>query len=77
METEIVTLNDGLEYVIVDEISSNGNVYVYLSNVDNPDKFCIRKKIYNNELHLLNLPYWTNLGNKWPWTMQVLTLQPT
>ncbi len=53
MEKEIVTLNDGLEYVIVDEISSNGNVYVYLSNVDNPDKFCIRKKIYNNELHLL------------------------
>lgn len=42
-EIEYVTLEDGLEYVVIDEIESSDTTYVYLSNADDEKDFCIRK----------------------------------
>ena len=53
IEAEVVTLNDGLYYVILDEISAHSNVYVYLSNTEDPRNFCVRKRIQNNVGSLL------------------------
>lgn len=41
METEIITLEDGNTYYIIDEI----NNYVYLSNQNDPEDMAIRKSI--------------------------------
>ena len=42
-EYDVVTLEDGLEYTILDEIDIDDNRYVYLSNEDDGQKFKIRK----------------------------------
>lgn len=42
-EYEIVKLEDGKEYFIIDEITENNNTYVYLTNVEDSQSFCIRK----------------------------------
>lgn len=41
METEIITLEDGITYFLVDEI----NNYVYLANENDPEDLVIRKNI--------------------------------
>ncbi len=38
-----IKLEDGNDYVIMDEIENNGITYVYLSNIDDEKDFCIRK----------------------------------
>lgn len=43
MEMKCITLEDGLQYMVLDEIDFNNNTYVYLSNVEDPEDFCIRK----------------------------------
>lgn len=48
-ECNVVTLEDGIEYTEVDKIEFNNNTYVFLSNLDNPENFCIRKLIKENE----------------------------
>ena len=53
IEAEVVTLNDGLDYVILDEITAHSNVYVYLSNTEDPRNFCVRKKLQNSARSLL------------------------
>ena len=42
-EFEVVTLEDGLEYYILDEIDIDGNKYVYLSTEGKDQKFRVRK----------------------------------
>ena len=53
IEAEVVTLNDGLDYVILDEITAHSNVYVYLSNTEDSRNFCVRKKLQNSAGSLL------------------------
>lgn len=52
----VVTLEDGIEYAIIDEIESNSTKYLYLSNVEDSDDFCIRKlALKDNEQVLIGL----------------------
>lgn len=48
-----VTLEDGIEYIIVDEINSDSVKYVFLSNIDDSDDFCIRKVVLENNEEIL------------------------
>ena len=48
-ECNVVTLEDGIEYTEVDKIEYNNNTYVFLSNLDNPENFCIKRLIKENE----------------------------
>lgn len=43
MNIKCVKLEDGIEYMILDEIDSDVNTYVYLTNIDDEEDFCIRK----------------------------------
>lgn len=43
MDVKCIKLEDGLEYMVMDEIDEGKNTYVYLSNVEDPEDFCIRK----------------------------------
>lgn len=43
MNIKCVKLEDDIEYMILDEIDSDSNTYVYLTNVNDVDDFCIRK----------------------------------
>lgn len=45
IDVEKVTLNDGVTYIIVDEIIDNDKKYVYLVNEKDEKDFCIRKSI--------------------------------
>lgn len=42
-ELDFVTLEDGKQYAIIDEITENNITYVYLSNISDETDFCIRK----------------------------------
>ena len=42
-EMEIVTLENGKEYMILERIKKDKDEYVYLSNKENENDFCIRK----------------------------------
>lgn len=46
---ESVTLENGNEYVIIDEIVHNGNHYVYLTNINNKEDICIRKSVQKDD----------------------------
>jgi len=48
-ECNVVTLEDNIEYTEVDRIEYNNNNYVFLSDLENPENFCIRKLINKNE----------------------------
>lgn len=48
-EITTVVLENGLEYLIIDEIQDNNNNYVYLTNVNDEEDFCIRKYIIEND----------------------------
>lgn len=48
-ELEFVTLENGNEYIILDEIDDNGIKYLYLVNSGNSSDFAIRKE-FGNEL---------------------------
>lgn len=55
-EINIVVLEDGLEYAVIDEIKHNDNKYIYLTNVNDVEDFCIRKIIVeNNEQFIIGL----------------------
>lgn len=47
---DVINLEDGMEYAIIEEIESNGNTYIFLSNINDSEDFCIRKKVVENEL---------------------------
>jgi hypothetical protein len=56
VEMNFVTLEDGLEYAIIDEIEMNFQKYVYLANIKSDDGFLIRKvKDENGENYLTGL----------------------
>lgn len=44
-EYNVVTLEDGNEYIEIDKIDDNNNTYIVLSNSNDPNDFCIRKLI--------------------------------
>lgn len=50
-EIEVVTLDDGKDYMVTAEIVINNIKYVYLTNEEDIADFCIRKinNINNNE----------------------------
>lgn len=55
-EVEVITLEDGNTYMVVDEINVNGVRYVYLSNEEDVASFAVRKiNIINNEEYLVSL----------------------
>lgn len=55
-ECNVVTLEDNIEYTEIDRIENNNNTYVVLSDLENPEKFCIRKLIMeNNEEFIIGL----------------------
>ncbi|MEG0977293.1 MAG: hypothetical protein RSE41_10310 [Clostridia bacterium] len=55
-EVEYITLEDGIDYIILDEIIVNNIKYVYLVNENDDLDFVIRKvKIENNEEYLVGL----------------------
>ena len=52
----VITLEDNIEYTEIDKIEYNNNIYVFLSNLENPEDFCIRKLINkNNEEYIIGL----------------------
>lgn len=48
-EYNVVTLEDGKEYTEIERLEKDNNTYVFLSNLDNPNDFCIRKVIKDND----------------------------
>ncbi len=51
---EYITLEDGIDYFIIDEIEENGNTYLYLTNENDVEDFCIRKMADNNKVVALD-----------------------
>lgn len=45
IECNVVTLEDNIEYTEVGKINYNNNTYVFLSNLEEPENFRIRKLI--------------------------------
>lgn len=55
-EYDIFTLEDNKDYAEIDKINYNNNTYVFLSELNNPENFCIRKiTIENNEEYIVGL----------------------
>lgn len=55
-EYNVITLEDNIEYTEIDRIENNNNTYVVLSDLENPENFCIRKLIKeNNEEYIVGL----------------------
>lgn len=44
-DINVVTLEDGIEYAIIDEIELEDKKYLYLSNINNDSDICIRKVV--------------------------------
>lgn len=41
-------LDDGIEYIVMDDVEINGTVYTLFSQLDNDMNFCFRKITYKN-----------------------------
>lgn len=55
-DVEIITLEDGNDYFVTEEIIINGVKYIYLSKENDVGDFAIRKiNIINNEEYLVSL----------------------
>ena len=48
-ECNVITLEDNIEYTEIGKVEYNNNQYVVLAVLENPEKFCIRKLIKENE----------------------------
>ena len=48
IEYNLVTLDNGVEYTEICRLDNDGMVYILLSNLDNPNDFCI-KRVINND----------------------------
>jgi len=56
MEINTVVLEDNIRYAVIKELEKDGNTYVYLVNMEDPEDFCIRKvKIENEKKYLAGL----------------------
>ena len=53
-ELEYITLENGIDYFVIDEITENNITYLYLTNENDEKKFCIRKMGQDNEVLRLN-----------------------
>jgi len=54
--TNVITLEDGIDYAVIDEIKHNENTYIYLTNINDYEDFCIRKiLVENNEQFIVGL----------------------
>ena len=53
-EIEIITLEDGIDYMVLEEIPSGNVMYVYLANIDDEKQTCIRKVTKENGKEILN-----------------------
>ena len=43
IEAKSVKLEDGIEYMVIDEIVNANTTYYYLANIDDEEDFCVRK----------------------------------
>ena len=43
-----IVLDDGIEYMIIDTVELDGNVYTLFSELNNDMNFCFRKITYKN-----------------------------
>ena len=55
----VIKLGDDIEYTEIDRVNYNHNTYVILSDLDNPNDFCVKKLINEN-----NYEYIIELNNK-------------
>ena len=55
----VIKLGDNIEYTEIDRVTYNHNTYVILSDLDNPNDFCVKKLINEN-----NYEYIIELNNK-------------
>ena len=55
----VIKLGDNIEYTEIDRVNYNHNTYVILSDLDNPNDFCVKKLINEN-----NYEYRIELNNK-------------
>ncbi len=55
----VIKLGDNIEYSEIDRVNYNHNTYVILSDLDNPNDFCVKKLINEN-----NYEYIIELNNK-------------
>ena len=55
----VIKLGDNIEYTEIDRVNYNHNTYVILSDLDNPNDFCVKKLINEN-----NYEYIIELNNK-------------
>ena len=44
-DINVITLEDGIEYAIIDEIKHGDKKYIFLANINDYQDFCIRKVI--------------------------------
>lgn len=54
MDIKYVTLEDGLDYIIVEDIKEQNYEYLFLVKEDDEKKFLIRKVIVENNKELLS-----------------------
>lgn len=55
-EYNVITLENNIEYTEIDKIEYNNNTYIFLSDLENPENFCIRKLITeNNEEYIIGI----------------------
>ena len=47
-EIDVITLEDGIEYAVIEKLEKDGNTYLYLTNVNDEKDFCIRKLVIQN-----------------------------
>lgn len=53
-DLEIVNIED-IDYAILKEVTYKNNIYLYLSNIDNPTDVFIRKSLVDNKLEVIPL----------------------
>ena len=56
---DTIVLDDNIEYIILDTIEFDGNVYTLFSNVSDENAFCFRKTITKD-----NKKYYCRLADK-------------
>jgi len=54
-----VILDDGIEYIVMDTIELNGNVYTLFSEINNDMNYCFRKTTYKD-----GVKYYSGLNDK-------------
>ena len=59
IDIDIVTLEDGIEYDVIDAISNKGNNYLVLQSHNNENDICLRKILTEN-----NTEYMVKLDNE-------------